>query len=86
MYIHASKYKNKTLMAKVNFLNQTESFNSESYVSHIMVMQIIKPENEGTLFREHWKERSRKRTEQDWTKICWNEVENEEFENKIIKR
>ena len=40
-------------MAKVNFLNQTESFNSESYVSHIMVMQIIKPENEGTLFREH---------------------------------
>ena len=40
-------------------------------------MQIRKSENEGTLFREKWKEKFKKRTEQDWSKICWNEVENE---------
>ena len=40
-------------------------------------MQIRKPENEGTLFREQWKEKFRKRTEQDRSKICWKEVEKE---------
>ena len=31
------------------------------------------------------KERFRKRFEQDLSKICWREVENEQFENKILK-
>ena len=41
-------------MAKVNFLNQPESFMSESYISflNLMVMHIRKAENEGTSFRE----------------------------------
>ena len=32
---HASKYKNKELMTKVNFLNQAESFMSVSYISQL---------------------------------------------------
>ena len=41
-------------MAKDNFLNQAESFMSESYVSQLFgnAPSIRKPENEGTLFRE----------------------------------
>ena len=31
-----------------------------------MVMQIRKPENEGTFFREQWKEKCRKRTRTRW--------------------
>ena len=57
---------------------------SESYISNFMIKQIIKPEIEGTLFREQWK-KLRKRTEQDWSKICWKEIENESFENKMLK-
>ena len=41
-----------------------------------MVMQ-IKPENEGTLFREWWKKNAGKEQGQDWSKICCKEVENE---------
>ena len=44
-----------------------------------MVMQ-IKPENEGTLFREWWKKKKKnagKEQGQDWSKICCKEVENE---------
>ena len=42
-----------------------------------MVMQ-IKPENEGTLFREWWKKKNAgKEQGQDWSKICCKEVENE---------
>ena len=43
-----------------------------------MVMQ-IKPENEGTLFREWWKKKKNagKEQGQDWSKICCKEVENE---------
>ena len=58
-------------MERVHHLIQKATF------LNFMIMQIIKPESEGTLFREYWKERSRKMTEQDWTKIYWNEVENE---------
>ena len=32
---HASKYKNKQLMAKVNFLNQAGSFMSVTYISQL---------------------------------------------------
>ena len=35
-----------------NFLNQAESFKSEPRFLYITVMQIRKPENQGTLFRE----------------------------------
>ena len=35
-------------MAKNYFLNQAKSFTSESF----MVMQIRKPENQGTIFKE----------------------------------
>ena len=31
-------------------------------------MYIIKPENEGTLIREYWKEKFRERPEPDWSK------------------
>ena len=33
--IHASKYKSKQLMVKVEFLNQAESLMSESYISQL---------------------------------------------------
>ena len=33
--IHASKYKNKQLMAKVNFLNKAGSFMSVTYISQL---------------------------------------------------
>ena len=39
-------------MAKVNFLNQAESFMSESYISQLHVNANKKAENEDTLFRE----------------------------------
>ena len=42
-----------------------------------MAMHIRKSENEGILFREQWKEKFRKRSEQDWVKVCLREVENE---------
>ena len=50
-----------------------------------MVRHIIKPKNEDTLFREQWKEKLRERSEQNWSKVCWREVENELFENKATK-
>ena len=34
-FIHLNKKKNKQIMAKVNFLNQAESFMSESYIYQI---------------------------------------------------
>ena len=42
-----------------------------------MIMQIRKPEHEGTLLKESWKEKFRKRTEQDWSMFYWKEVEKE---------
>ena len=43
-----------------------------------MVMQIRKPENEGTLFlRCNEKKNAGKEHVQDWSKICWKEGENE---------
>ena len=33
--IHALKYKKKLLIGEVNFLNQAESFMSESYISQL---------------------------------------------------
>ena len=39
-------------MAKVNLLNQAESFMSDSYISQLHGNGHKKPENEGTLFRE----------------------------------
>ena len=42
----------------------------------------MKQENEGTLFKEQWKEKFREKSEQDWIKVCWREAENERFENK----
>ena len=58
-------------MAKVNFLNQFEFFMSDKHISQLHGNEIRKSENEGTLFREKWREKFRKRTEQDWNKICW---------------
>ena len=42
-----------------------------------MVMQIRKPENEGTFLGNNEKKNEGKEQEQDWSKICWKEVENE---------
>ena len=39
-------------MAKVNFLNQAESFMSENYISQLHGNVNRKPKKEGTLFRE----------------------------------
>ena len=39
-------------MAKVIFLNQQKSFIQEATFLNFMVMQIRKPENKGTFFRE----------------------------------
>ena len=40
-------------MAKVNFLNQAESFiRQKATILNFMVMHIRKPENKGTLVRE----------------------------------
>ena len=39
-------------MAKGNFLNEGELFMSESFISQLHGIQVIKPENEGTLFME----------------------------------
>ena len=36
-------------------------------------------------FIKKWKEKFRKRSELDWNKVCWREVENELFENKAAK-
>ena len=50
---------------------------SESYTFvNFMVIQIRKLENDGTLFRESWREKFRKRTEPHWSKISLKEVEN----------
>ena len=42
-----------------------------------MVMPTRKPGNKDTLFREQWKEKSRKGTQQDWSQSRWEEVKNE---------
>ena len=42
-----------------------------------MVMQIRKPENEGTLSREYEKKNAGKEEGQDWSNVFWKEVENE---------
>ena len=42
-----------------------------------MVMQIRKPENLGILFKSNEKKNAGKEQGQDWSKICWKEVENE---------
>ena len=42
-----------------------------------MIMQIRKPKNEGTFFKKYWKKNAGKEQGQDWSKICWKEVENE---------
>ena len=42
-----------------------------------MVMQIRKPENEGTFSGNNEKKNAGKEQGQDWGKIWWKEVENE---------
>ena len=42
-----------------------------------MVMQIRKPENEGIFLGSNEKKNTGKGQGQDWSKICWKEVENE---------
>ena len=42
-----------------------------------MVMQIRKPENEGTFLGSNEKKNARKEQGQDWSMICWKKVENE---------
>ena len=42
-----------------------------------MVMQIRKLENEGTFLGGNEKKNAGKEQGQDWSKICWKEVENE---------
>ena len=52
--MHLDIKTNKSWFNKINFLNQAESVMSESLCRkflNFMVMQIGKPENEGTLFR-----------------------------------
>ena len=34
---------------------------------------------------EKKKKKAGKEQGQDWSKICWKEVENEQFENKMLK-
>ena len=46
---------------------------------NFMVMQIRKPENEGTFLGSNEKKNAGKEQGQDWSKICWKEVENEQF-------
>ena len=53
-FMHLDIKTNKSWFNKINFLNQAESVMSESLSRkflNFMVMQIGKPENEGTLFR-----------------------------------
>ena len=57
-------------MAKVNFLNQGESFMSEN-------SQLSGNANKKTRKWRYLKGKSQKRTEQDWSKIFSKEVENE---------
>ena len=64
-------------MGKVNVLNQAESFISESYITQLHSNANKKPTNEAILFWDWWKEKIKEKTEQDWRKICWKEVENE---------
>ena len=52
-------------MVKVNFLKQVSYLCQKATFLNFMVMQTRKPENKGTLFREYWTEKVRKRTEQD---------------------
>ena len=40
-----------------------------------MVTQIRKPENKGTFLGSNEKENAGKEQGQDWSKICWKEVE-----------
>ena len=49
-------------MTKNQFLNQAELLSQKAKFLNFMVMQIKKPENEGTLFRKQLKEKDRKRT------------------------
>ena len=35
--------------------------------------------------RSNGKKNTGKEQVQDWSKICWKEVQNEEFENKMLK-
>ena len=42
-----------------------------------MIMQIRKAENEATFLGRNEKQIAGKEQEQDWSKICWNEIENE---------
>ena len=42
-----------------------------------MVMQIRKPKNEGTFLGSNEKKNAGKEQGQDWSNICWKEVENE---------
>ena len=42
-----------------------------------MVMQIRKPENEGTFLGINEKKNAGIEQGQDWGKLCWKEVENE---------
>ena len=47
-----------------------------------MVMQIRKPENEGTFLGNNKKKNAGKEWGQVWSKICWKEVEMNSFEIK----
>ena len=42
-----------------------------------MLMQIRIPENQGTFLGINEKKNAGKEQGQDWSKICWKEVENE---------
>ena len=42
-----------------------------------MLMQIRIPENKGTFLGSNEKKNAGKEQGQDWSKICWREVENE---------
>ena len=42
-----------------------------------MVMQIRKPENKGIFLMSNETKNAGKEQVQDWSKICWKEVENE---------
>ena len=76
----------KKLMAKVTLLCKPSwVICQKATFLNFKVMYIRKPENEGTLFRKLWKENSRKWFEQNWSKVCWREVENEYFGNKATK-
>ena len=53
MFVHSCIKMLKQIVVKVNFLNQAESFMSESYIS-----QLHGNADEDTLFKEWWKENS----------------------------